>query len=286
MIAWSISNIYKEGFANICTTKIVDTSTLVCGDNEYISKIEQIKGTNGKIQYSYTCCTDDSGLMQGPVGAKGLPGTPGNPGKDGAIGISGIVGATGATGPAGDPGENGLTGDTGPVGDKGPTGQDGARGDTGPKGNIISSGGPVGPPIPGKKGIRGNTGPTGPTGPNGEDAPLPPTPIDLASSLTIPVAPAPAPAPAAPTCTAAPTCAAPIKKNRHTDNKKLKEIQIKLIKALAARQPPITQHVIIHDDIDEDNDLEVSYDLEEDVTPSEVQGSEYMHSTYKQPLHY
>ena len=96
----------------------------------------------------------------------------------------------------------------------------------------------------------------------------------------------PAPAPAAPTCTAAPTCAAPIKKNRHTDNKKLKEIQIKLIKALAARQPPITQHVIIHDDIDEDNDLEVSYDLEEDVTPSEVQGSEYMHSTYKQPLHY
>jgi len=290
LIVLYISNTYKEGYVNICRTKMADTSRLECDDNEFLSKIEQIRDGTGKKQYQYTCCTDESKLMQGPTGPIGSTGIPGIAGRNGTPGIVGSIGPAGPIGPEGDRGEQGVKGLTGPVGDKGAMGREGARGNTGTKGNIISSGETSGPPITGKKGRTGKKGPAGPTGPKGNDAPVPPTPISFASSLTMPVPPAPAPtctvAPVAPTCTAAPVCAAPIKKNRRTDDKKLKEIQIELIKALAARKPPVAQRVVIHNDLEDDNEIEVDYDVDEVVTPSRVQGSEYMHSTYKEPLHY
>jgi hypothetical protein len=108
----------------------------------------------------------------------------------------------------------------------------------------------TGSPIPGPKGPTGNMGPKGPIGPKGSDAP--------------------------------PPVVNPIAQGPQTGSEKLKEIQLKLIKALSARTPPITQHVVIHEDEMEDGVEEIDDEEIIEFTPSEAQGSEYSKATYKQ----
>ena len=220
--------------------------TKQCEDNEYLSQIQT--DASGKIT-QYKCCTDDSKLMQGAPGPKGDEGAAG---KDGTNGATGPAGLAGPAGPAGSKGPIGDTGDKGKIGEKGLPGKPGPKGPPGEPGNngiVESSGKAVGDPIPGPKGPTGNMGPKGPVGPKGNDAP----PI-----------------------------VNPITQGPQTGSEKLKEIQLKLIKALSARTPPITQHVIFHEDEMDDGQEEMDEEEIIEFTPSEAQGNEYSKATYKQ----
>lgn len=269
LIAWSISNVYKEGFANTCTSKTVATTAdMKCKDNEYLSQIKREKDSTGVEQFTFTCCTDTSTLMQGLKGAEGATGPQGENKTDGAKGKLGLKGDDGKTGATGERGAQGAKGPTGATGDKGLTGPAGDTGPQGDKGMLESTGKVSGDPIPGPKGATGVAGPRGPAGPQGDDAPAaPPSSTAKAGTAT--------------------SSAASTKNEPRTRSEKLKEIQLQLIKAIAARPPPVTQHVIIDtDEMDDDGMEEIDVTEHIDFTPSEAQGSEYNFHTYKHPTYY
>lgn len=272
IIAWSISNVYKEGFAT-CSTQSTDTLkdfnlyTLECKPNQYLSQLKrQQDGANKK--YTYKCCTDSSGNMQGPQGDKGEQGIQPPKAKDGDIGP---VGPTGVQGPQGEPGPRGPTGkpgrEQGDRGKPGNPGHPGPQGEPGPDG-VIESNGPIPDPIPGAKGKVGPQGPKGLTGPRGTS---PPGALEQS-----------------------------VKKG---GKNKLEKVQLYLIKSLAKqRLPPPTSKLAIRQEDDYDNDenedvmfnattvlddgKDVYYDDEivEDFTTSCAQGKEYNYKTYKQSM--
>ena len=272
IIAWSISNVYKEGFAT-CNTQSTDTLndfnifTLECKPNQYLSQLKrQQDGSNKK--YSYKCCTDSSGNMQGPQGDRGEQGIQPMQAKDGGVGP---IGPQGPQGPQGEPGPRGPTGkpgrEQGDRGKPGEPGHPGPQGDPGPDG-VIETNGPIPDPIPGPKGKTGPQGPKGLTGPQGKSPPG-----ALEQSL---------------------------KKGGKT---KLEKVQLYLIKALAKKRlPPPTSKLAIRqeDDYDDNENEDVMFnattvldnggndyydaevDVVEDFTPSCAQGKEYNSNTYKQ----
>ena len=266
IIAWAISNVYKEGFVATCKLKTINTAAganfaLDCSTTEYLSQLQRTSSG-----YSYKCCTDSN--MQGP---RGDAGPKGNPGKSEADGAIGEIGNIGPTGPKGDIGPTGPIGNTGTlmadIGSTGPTGPTGPRGPTGPAGKLETKE-PPSSPIPGPKGVIGITGPTGPTGPAGDDAP------GYIDSL-----------------------------RKKSGRSKLEKVQLYLINALAKNRSPQptskfairveeeftdaeAMHEIITanttgDDTIYDNDEEET-EIIEDFTPSCAQGKEFKMNTYKQ----
>jgi hypothetical protein len=175
IIVWSISNVYKEGFAT-CNVQSTDTLndfntyTLECKPNQYLSQLKRQQDASGK-KYSYKCCTDSSGNMQGPQGDIGETGIQPKQGKDGQAGPQGDIGAQGPQGEQGPRGAQGkpgmIEGDRGRPGDPG---LPGPQGDPGADGTIESSG-PQTDPIPGAKGETGPQGPQGLPGAPGANAP-------------------------------------------------------------------------------------------------------------------
>lgn len=271
IIAWSISNVYKEGFVATCTNKSinvgVDTTTyeLKCESNEYLSQM-----TPTDKGYDYTCCTDSN--MQGPRGEQGLKGdsaSDGEPGTIGPIGNAGPIGPKGDTGPIGPIGNIGTQ-----RGDKGPKGSTGEMGPIGPKGEQgkVEATEPSGPLIPGPKGPMGPSGEKGLTGPAGDDAPGSDVPQPKQSHLT-----------------------------------KLEKVQLYLIKMLAKKrplQPTSRLNINIVEDDTENvmqdatsaasatsatsaasitNDTN-SYCEDNNTSPSCAQGKEYNSNTYKQSM--
>jgi hypothetical protein len=268
MIAWSISNLYKEGFAT-CTTQTTNAIgdfnifTLECKPNQYLSQLKRIQDGVSK-KYSYKCCTDSSGNMQGPQGDRGESGAPGEPGRDGDVGAPGIPGEQGPQGEPGPRGNRGKAGreegDRGKPGEPGPTGPQGEAGSDG----VIESSGPVGQQIVGSKGQTGPQGPRGKKGPAGTDAP------------------------------------GALKQSQKMGGKtKLEKVQLYLLDALAKKRPPAPKSklniYVDNDDEDvmvnattllDDNGNVIYYDDEvdivEDFTTSCAQGKEYNRNTYKQ----
>ena len=276
IIAWSISNIYKEGFATCntqSTNKLKDFNlfTLECKPNQYLSQLKRIQDGNDK-KYSYTCCTDSSGNMQGPQGDIGETGIQPKPGKDGAIGPQGPQGEPGPQGEKGAPGPRGKPGvEQGDRGKPGEPGLVGAQGESGPDGKIESEG-PDEKPIIGPKGKTGPQGPQGVVGPQGKDAP---GAVEQAERKALKIG----------------------------GKNKQEKVQLYLIDALSKKRPsPPTSKLAIrqeddYDDRDEDvmfnattvvgkggkdiyTDAEV--DVVEDFTDSCAQGKEFKYNTYKQ----
>ena len=265
MIAWAISNVYKEGFAT-CNTQSTDAIndfniyTLECKPNQYLSQLKRQQDATGK-KYSYKCCTDSSGNMQGPAGDIGEQGIQPKQAKDGTIGPQGLQGPQG---PQGEPGPRGPQGKPGrEQGDRGKPGQPGQRGPQGESGpdGILESSGPTENPIPGPK---GRTGPQGPKGARGSQGTSPP---------------------------------GALQQSQQKAKTKLEKVQLYLIKALAKRRlpPPTSKLAIRVDDDDEDvmfnattldENGDTIYDDEldivEDFTASCAQGKEYHRNTYKQ----
>jgi hypothetical protein len=265
IIAWSISNTYKEGFAS-CNTQTTDAIndfnifTLECKPNQYLSQLKRQQDGATK-KYSYKCCTDSSGNMQGQTGDAGEQGIQGKPGKDGEVGPQG---PQGQQGPSGEQGARGPRGKPGrEEGDRGKPGEPGLPGLPGEPGadGIVESSGPVEKQIVGQKGKQGPQGPKGPTGPAGTDAP-----------------------------------GALQQSQWKGGNTKLEKVQLYLLNALAKkRPPPPTSKLQIRVDNDEDvmfnattvvdENGDTIYDDEvdivEDFTPSCAQGSEYTRNTYK-----
>jgi hypothetical protein len=266
MIAWSISNAYREGFAT-CTTQVADASadfndfTLECKPNQYLSQLKrQMNGAAKK--YSYKCCTDSSGNMQGPTGDAGEQGIQGKPGKDGEAGPPGQQGQQGPQGEQGPRGNRGKAGrEQGDPGKPGEPGQTGPQGEAGADG-IVESNGPVEPQIVGQKGKTGPQGPKGERGPSGTNAP------------------------------------GALKQSQRKGGKnKLEKVQLYLIHALAKKRPPApTSKLQIRIDNDDedvmfnattvlDEDGNAIYDDEVDIieqfTTSCAQGHEYTRNTYK-----
>lgn len=267
MIAWSISNLYKEGFAT-CTTQTTtavndfNIFTLECKPNQYLSQLKRIQDGATK-KYSYKCCTDSSGNMQGPQGDPGEPGIQGNPGVAGEIGSPGIPGEQG---PQGEPGPRGNRGKVGR--EQGDTGKPGEPGKTGPQGEegpdgIVESSGPVEPQIVGPKGKTGPQGPKGEIGPVGTNAP------------------------------------GALKQSQRKGGKtKLEKVQLYMVNALAKKRPPAPKsklNIYVDNDDEDiivdaetliDNNGNIIYDDEidmvEDFTTSCAQGQEYNRTTYKQ----
>lgn len=244
IIIWMIINVYYEGFVS-CEPRTATASnnsyTLSCGENKYLSQL-QPKQNN---EYSFTCCTDDTGNMQGLQGPRGDPGAKGaigDVGPQGLVGDIGPEGNKGNTGTQGPQGQDGINGERGPTGDTGPQGE---IGPIGPAGAVEITGTKnVDPPITGPKGPQGKKGPRGPIGPKGEDA--------------------------------APTI------EPKSGSEKLKEIQLQLIKILASK-PPRKQKLVIYNEVDDEGNNEGNDEgNDEDITPSCAQGSEYCGSTYKQ----
>jgi len=134
--AWSISTIYREGFAT-CNTQSTNAIndfnifTLECKPNQYLSQLKRQQDGSTK-KYSYKCCTDSSGNMQGPPGDIGEPGIQPKPAKDGAAGPQGLVGPQGPQGEKGARGPRGASGreegDRGKPGEAGSVGPQGAQG--------------------------------------------------------------------------------------------------------------------------------------------------------------
>jgi hypothetical protein len=265
IIAWAISNVYKEGFAT-CNTQSTDAIndfniyTLECKPNQYLSQLKRQQDATGK-KYSYKCCTDSSGNMQGPAGDIGEQGIQPKQAKDGTIGPQGLQGPQG---PQGEPGPRGPQGKPGrEQGDRGKPGQPGQRGPQGESGpdGILESSGPTENPIPGPK---GRTGPQGPKGARGSQGTSPP---------------------------------GALQQSQQKAKTKLEKVQLYLIKALAKRRlpPPTSKLAIRVDDDDEDvmfnattldENGDTIYDDEldivEDFTASCAQGKEYNRNTYKQ----
>lgn len=270
MIAWSISTVYKEGFATCDTqsTSVLNDFnmySLECKPNQYLSQLKrEQEGTNKK--YSYKCCTDSSGNMQGPQGESGEQGIQPKQAKDGAKGPPGEQGPQGEQGPTGSVGKPGIAGikkSPGPRGPQGKTGQVGAQGPSGPDG-IIESSGPVENPIIGPKGETGPQGLKGEIGPDGKDAP---GAIKQAQR----------------------------KAQKIGGKNKLEKVQLYLIDSLAKKRPPppTSKLKVYMEDEDEDNTIyeattlmdDGTYDEEVDVienfTASCAQGKEYRSNTYK-----
>jgi Collagen triple helix repeat (20 copies) len=272
IIAWSISNIYREGFAT-CNTQSTDTIndfnifTLECKPNQYLSQLKRQQDGNNK-KYSYKCCTDSSGNMQGPQGDIGETGVQPKPGKDGEVGPQGPQGPQGQQGEQGARGPKGKSGrEEGDRGKPGEPGHIGPQGAPGPDG-VIESNGPREKPIVGPKGKTGPQGPQGAVGPQGTNAP------------------------------------GAVEQSKKMGGKnKLEKVQLYLIDALSKKRPsPPTSKLAIrqeddYDDRDEDvmfnattvigkngkdiyNDDEL--DIVEDFTTSCAQGKEYNYNTYKQ----
>jgi hypothetical protein len=268
MIAWSFSNLYKEGFAtcNTQTTAAVNDFnifTLECKPNQYLSQLKRLQDGAGK-KYTYKCCTDSSGNMQGPTGDPGEQGFQGKPGKDGE---QGPPGQPGEQGPQGEPGPRGNKGkpgrEEGDRGKPGEPGKTGPQGDPGPDG-VIESNGPVEKQIVGPKGQTGPQGLKGKTGPAGTNAP------------------------------------GALKQSQRKGGKnKLERVQLYLLNELAKKRPPTPKSklniYVDNDDEDvmvdattliDDNGNTIYYDDEvdivEDFTISCIQGKEYNRNTYKQ----
>ena len=276
IIAWSISNVYKEGFATCITQTTAGINdfnifTLECKSNQYLSQLKrQQDGTTKK--YSYKCCTDSSGNMQGPQGDIGETGIQPKQANDGVVGPQGPQGQQGpqgeigARGPRGKPGRE--EGDRGKPGEPGNVGPQGAPG---PDGKLISNG-------PVEKEIVGPKGKTGPQGPQG---------LDGAQGKNAPGAEEQA-----------------LKKAANIGGKnKLEKVQLYLINALSKKRlPPPTSKLAIRQEDDYDNDenedvmfnattalddgKDIYYDDEivEDFTTSCAQGKEYNYNTYKQSM--
>jgi len=270
--AWSISTIYREGFAT-CNTQSTNAIndfnifTLECKPNQYLSQLKRQQDGSTK-KYSYKCCTDSSGNMQGPPGEIGEPGIQPPPAKDGAVGPQGSVGLQGPQGEKGARGQRGKSGrEEGDVGKPGEPGQLGPQGPSGLDG-ILESSGPKEKPIIGPKGKTGPQGPKGVVGSVGNNAP-----------------------------------GALEQSQKHGGKNKLEKVQLYLVDSLAKKRlPPPTSKLAIrqeddYDDKDEDimfnattvigkdgkdiyNDDEL--DIVEDFTTSCAQGKEYNTNTYKQ----
>lgn len=276
IIAWSVSNVYKDGFTT-CNTQSTgvlndfNIYTLECKPNQYLSQLKrQQDGTNKK--YSYKCCTDSSGNMQGVRGEQGEQGIQPKQAIDGAKGPEGEQGPQGEKGPRGPQGKQGLEGIKKGVGARGPQGKQGQIGAQGARGEdgIIESNGPVENPIIGPKGKTGPVGPKGEIGPRGTDAP--------GSKEQ-----------------------ARRKAERIGGKDKLEKIQLYLINALSKeRPPPPTSKLKIYREDEEDDEGEeeeddemyeattlIDTDVDEEVdiieyfTTSCAQGKEYRSNTYK-----
>jgi hypothetical protein len=266
IIAWSFSTIYREGFATCntqSTSAINDFNifTLECKPNQYLSQLKRQQDGSTK-KYSYKCCTDSSGNMQGPTGDAGEQGIQGKPGKDGEAGLQGPQGQQGSSGEQGTRGLRGKAGrEQGDPGKPGEPGVDGPQGESGADG-IVESSGPVQPQIVGQKGKTGPQGPKGPKGLKGKDAP------------------------------------GAVKQSQKMGGKdKLEKLQLYMVNALAKkRSPPPTSKLQIfvdNDDedvmfnattVDENGDIiyDDEVDIIEDFTVSCAQGKEYNRNTYKQ----
>lgn len=273
IIAWSMLNVYKEGFAS-CNTKSTDSIndfnmyTLECNPNQYLSQLKrQQDGANKK--YTYKCCTDSSGNMQGAPGDIGETGIQPKPAKDGSVGPPGIQGLQGPQGEQGPRGPQGKAGkEQGDRGKPGESGHVGPQGASGPDG-VFESNGPIPEPIAGPKGRIGPQGPKGEVGPQGTSPP------------------------------------GALKQSKKKGGKnKLEKVQLYLIKALAKKNlPPPTSKLAVRaeDDYDDDEDRDVMFDattlidkngkdtiydeevdIVEDFTPSCAQGKEYNVNTFKQ----
>jgi hypothetical protein len=267
MIAWSFSNLYKEGFAtcNTQTTAAVNDFnifTLECKPNQYLSQLKRIQDGATK-KYSYKCCTDSSGNMQGSTGDPGEQGLQGQPG---VAGEAGSPGQPGEQGPQGEPGPRGNRGKVGR--EQGDPGKPGEPGQTGPQGEagadgIVESNGPVEPQIVGPKGKTGPQGPKGKMGSAGTNAP------------------------------------GALKQSQRKGGKtKLEKVQLYMVNALAKKRPPAPKSklTVYVDNDDEDIIVDAAtsiddngniiyddeIDIVEDFTTSCAQGQEYNRTTYKQ----
>lgn len=272
IIALSVTTVYKEGFAT-CSTQSTDVIndfnnyTLECKPNQYLSELKRQQDASGK-KYSYKCCTDASGNMQGPQGDIGETGVQPGQGKPGLAGPQGEIGAQGPQGEQGPRGPQGkagtIEGDRGKAGD---SGYNGPQGDPGADGILEATDGTKGEPIPGPK---GETGPQGPQGLPGAPGISPPGAIEQSQ--------------------------------KKGGKNKLEKVQLYLIKALAKQRlpPPSSKLAIqLQNDDDDDDDAttfqstvtldelkngtyyENETDVIEDFTPSCAQGKEYNSNTFK-----